>query len=75
MNTELDDRPKTADTDTGDDAVHLVCANCDPDTALCGCDVSDRDFLPEDLNGMATPDDCVLCEVVDDTLGCPRCGL
>lgn len=70
MSTALDDRPQLHDTDTSDDStVHLVCM-CNADLALCGKDVSKREFV----EGDSDEEDCVLCEIVDDEIGCPSCG-
>lgn len=45
---------------------HLFC--CDPDTALCGADISDTVYGAGD--GETT---CVVCADLEAT-ACPRCG-
>jgi hypothetical protein len=42
---------------------HIFC--CDPDTALCGADVSDDELVDEA--------DCAVCLDLED-LPCPTCG-
>ncbi|MGW3321095.1 hypothetical protein [Streptomyces virginiae] len=49
-----------------DELDHLYC--CDPDTALCGTDISDSPELFDD--GETT---CVVCVDLADA-GCPQCG-
>ena len=66
MSVETLPAPAVEQTDRSD-IDHYVC-ECDPDTALCGFDVSEQDWLPPE----PTPNDCVVCL---DLLGqCPRCG-
>lgn len=43
--------------DIDDNLIHTVC--CDPNTALCGVDVSGENWCPPDVE---TPDDCLVCE-------------
>lgn len=58
----VDERARPAGLD------HYVC-DCDPDTALCGTDVSTQNWLPPEPG----PHDCVVCvDLVDGP--CPLCG-
>lgn len=58
------------ESDTYDDIVHLYC-ECDPDTALCGLDISDMREATE-----ANDDMCVVCWDLFDPAppGCGKCG-
>lgn len=53
-------QPSASTDGTTDDIQHLVC--CDPNTALCGLDVTDLGWTD-----MPEQNDCPLCVVVDDT--------
>lgn len=61
--------PSRPATDTREpDVYHLVC--CDPDTALCGEDVSDVEFRARQT-GEAL---CPLCKLAEDVdAPCPGC--
>lgn len=50
--------PSPAATSVGSDLNHLYC--CDPDTALCGLDVSALPEVDDDT-------DCVVCLDLEDT--------
>jgi hypothetical protein len=64
MNTAL--APDAGTTGFDNDTTHVFC--CDPDTALCGFDVSDT---PEVSDGVGH--DCIVC--VDlEAQTCPHCG-
>lgn len=53
-------------TSTSDVIAHVYC--CDPDTALCGHDITD---MPE-VDG-PTANDCIVCLDLHDQ-PCPHCG-
>jgi hypothetical protein len=58
---ELAPSPQPVTSDTSDDEItHVVCAECDPRTALCGTDTGDSDW---DENAV---DDCVVCADLED---------
>lgn len=63
--------PETAGTadDNADDLDHYVCV-CDPDTALCGKDVSDDPLV---YTPVEPEHQCVVCEDLA-WKRCPRCG-
>ena len=48
--------PPPVETANADDLIHTVC--CDPNTALCGADVSGEGWYPDGTY----PDDCLVCE-------------
>jgi hypothetical protein len=54
-----------------DELIHITC--CNDDVALCGTDVSDAPVKGWDT--YPDPDDCIVCEEIDNTTGCPECGL
>ncbi|MFK0172650.1 hypothetical protein ACIQU5_28025 [Streptomyces sp. NPDC090306] len=56
----------TTDGDDGDGLTHLWC--CDPDTALCGSDLTGDEDLDDDAEV-----DCIVCLDLEETV-CPRCG-
>lgn len=60
-------------TSTGDSELeHLVC--CDPDTALCGTDVSASPW-GSGRDSVAPEDQCIVCYELADSDGvCPICG-
>lgn len=51
--------------------VHWVCGVCDPEgaTAFCGADTSGNGWCDDDEEV-----DCPMCEVIDEVMGCPKCG-
>lgn len=49
-----------------DDLVHTVCSGCDPDLALCGKDMTGREWLAP----VGYPDDCVVCDDLNDAHQC-----
>jgi hypothetical protein len=67
-----------------DDGDHIACAHCDPDTALCGQDVSESSWnetpykLGDSICGKCfhvwntqsacCSDECVLCNAIQDQL-------
>jgi hypothetical protein len=53
--------------DSGDDSfTHVVC--CNPNLALCGSDVTDVDWVGDDVEAT-----CVVCAELEE-LACTRCG-
>ena len=53
--------------DVADRPVHVVC--CDPDTAVCGANVSGQDWVPN-----STETTCRLCALVEaEDLPCGMC--
>lgn len=58
------DAPITSRPDTDGEVCHLVC-DCDEDTARCGMDVSDHQWMPDSTI------DCVVCV---DLPPCGSCG-
>lgn len=60
--------PTPAATITSDDLNHLYCP-CDPDTAVCGIDISGH------AEGDFEEADCVVCADLEETNApCARCG-
>lgn len=57
--TRTTTEPVAISTSDDDDLTHTACV-CDPDTALCGADVSDADWT----NGVE--DECIVCEYLND---------
>jgi hypothetical protein len=59
---ELAPAPKPVANNTGndDDLSHTAC-NCDPDTALCGADVTDAPWDDEYDENL-----CIVCEYFND---------
>lgn len=53
-----------------DDLSHFIC-ECDWNRALCGRDVSNSHYCPEDLSCGCLP--CVVCADLRDA-ACPQCG-
>jgi hypothetical protein len=53
-------------TESDDCLRHVYC--CDPETALCGTDLSDTDETDDD-----DAPTCVVCLDLEDVT-CPRCG-
>jgi len=53
--TAVEVAPSSQDTGSGDDLLHTVCSDCDPDTALCGARVPGDCWTSEGL-------ECVVCD-------------
>lgn len=58
--------PATELTGFDNDTTHVTC--CDPDTALCGWDVSNTPVVSDGVGH-----DCIVCVDLEDQ-PCPRCG-
>lgn len=58
--------PAVPATESDDCLRHVYC--CDPETALCGTDLSDTDETDDD-----DAPTCVVCLDLEDVT-CPRCG-
>lgn len=66
MTTLLAPAVYVIDLDRDDDTTHIFC--CDPDTALCGWDVSDTPEVPDGVGH-----DCIVCLDLE-MQPCPICG-
>ncbi len=54
------------ETSTGaDDLDHIICPICNPDLALCGTDVTNHPWIPDDAE--ESPDDCLVCDHLSHT--------
>lgn len=64
-------QPVERATADDDELTHTVCV-CDTNTALCGADVSNTDWVD------VSDDDCIVCDYLDDYYGqigtCCRLG-
>jgi hypothetical protein len=58
--------PATHTTDLNDQTTHVYC--CNPDTALCGLDISEMPEVPD-----GTGHDCIVCTDLEEQQ-CPDCG-
>lgn len=63
--------PDRADVD--DDSAHIVC--CDPDRALCGEDVSRKDFIDGPVDEERDCEPCVNRSRLGVACGAPLCRL
>ncbi len=61
---------KTSNDD--DDLIHIF-HDCDENVAFCGVDVSGAPIKGWD--SYPDPDDCIVCEEIDQSGRCPWCGI